>query len=316
MNNSKLISVIVPFFNAESHIEKCIKCLVKQTYSNIEIVLVDDNSNDNSHEICSKYSLKYDNIRYHKIHNTNEGASDARNYGLKVCKGDYIFFLDSDDLISHVTLEILYQKIVENSADIAICDYTSDLNKIEYNSSDTCKIVSIESLFKRLINNQTTTAVWGKLYKKKLFENLEFPIGKHNEDMFITPLVYEKSKKALLINSKYYYYNTTNESLCRSEFNLNKLAMIDATEFWTIFFKSKSVELYNMAIVKEIQTKLFFLKELSKEKKLKKEYLDIKKKTLNVYQIHKSSIKLKLNDYISIFLLKSNLLKFVIHLMK
>ena len=117
----ELISVIVPVYNVEKYISRCIESIMKQTYKNIEIILIDDGSTDNSGKICDEYSLKDDRINV--IHKKNGGLSDARNTGLDIAKGKYISLIDSDDFVSKFFIETLYNTCKNENCEIAICEY-------------------------------------------------------------------------------------------------------------------------------------------------------------------------------------------------
>ena len=146
----KLISIIVPVYNSEKYLEKCISSILNQTYKNIEIIIVDDGSKDKSVEICDNFSKNNKNIKV--FHKKNEGVSIARNYGISKAKGDYILFIDSDDTIAKEMIYSLYNNLVDNDADISMCniiridengEYVDEFNKKELDKNPTITVMNI-----------------------------------------------------------------------------------------------------------------------------------------------------------------------------
>lgn len=204
MKNEDLISIIVPIYNVEKFIDKCMDTILGQTYKNIEIVLVDDGSPDNCPKIIDEYAKKYDNVfAYHK---KNGGLSSARNFGLKKSHGKYICFIDSDDYISTKYIEVLYNKIVEEKADIAICNY--------YRVYKNKEVECVAGKFKT--EYFITPAAWNKLYKRNLFDNIEYPIGKYYEDLGTTPKLIMNCKKISYVDDFLYYYFQNDNSIMKN----------------------------------------------------------------------------------------------------
>ena len=202
-----LISVVVPVYNVHSFLDNCVKSILNQTYKNIEIILVDDGSTDDSGLICDSYA-KIDN-RVKVIHKTNGGLSDARNVGIKNANGMYITFVDSDDYLDENYVKVLYILITENNSDIACSrmkktDSLNDkiINKNEkiniYNSIDAIK----EILYQRNIDNSAPS----KLFKKDLFENILFPVGYAFEDLDTMYKLFLQANKIVSTTNNYYLY--------------------------------------------------------------------------------------------------------------
>lgn len=202
-----LISVVVPVYNVHSFLDNCVKSILNQTYKNIEIILVDDGSTDDSGSVCDSYA-KIDN-RINVIHKANGGLSDARNIGIKKAQGSYITFVDSDDYIDKNYIESLYILITKNNSDIACSrmkktDSLNDkiINKNEkiniYNSIDAIK----EILYQRNIDNSAPS----KLFKKELFKNILFPVGFAFEDLDTMYKLFLQANKIVSTNFAYYLY--------------------------------------------------------------------------------------------------------------
>lgn len=211
---NELISVVVPVYNVEEYLEKCVNSIINQTYKNIEIILVDDGSKDNSGKMCDKLSQKDERIKV--IHKKNGGLSDARNAGIKIANGDYIGFVDSDDYIEEDMFETLYKLIKENNSDISIVSFNEIYNgKLigVKNSKKLEKFTKIEALKELLIDNKIQSYAWNKLFKRKLFTNIEFPTNKNFEDIATTLLLFEKANKVVLLEEPKYNYVRRDNSI-------------------------------------------------------------------------------------------------------
>ncbi len=210
----KLISIIVPVYNVEKYLEKCIESIKKQTYKNIEIILVDDGSKDNSGKICDQAEKKDNRIKV--IHKTNGGLSDARNAGLKIAKGDFIGFVDSDDYIKEDMFETLYNLLENYNADISIVsyyEYYKDKLIAVKQSDEVQEFSKIEAIKELLIDNKIQSYAWNKLFKKELFKDLEFPVNKNFEDIATTLLLFERINKVVLLEDPKYYYVRRDDSI-------------------------------------------------------------------------------------------------------
>ena len=231
------ITVIVPVYNVENYLDKCLDSVIKQTYKNIEIIVVNDGSTDNSGEICQEYAQKDNRIVY--IEKENGGLSDARNAGLDQMTGSYVTFVDSDDWIEQDYVETLYQKITEYQADIAIGNYYSfDEERSVFlfhilGDSYYEKAHDNVSIFENLYENQemrsfALISAWGKLYKARLFEQLRFDIGKLGEDGYLNQKVYLLSEKVIYLNKGLYAYRIRKGSLSRIWTEKWMHALVDA----------------------------------------------------------------------------------------
>lgn len=231
------ITVIVPVYNVENYLNKCLDSIITQTYKNIEIIVVNDGSTDNSGEICQEYAQKDNRIVY--IEQGNAGLSAARNTGLDNMSGDYVTFVDSDDWIEQDYLETLYKKIVEYQADIAVGNYYS-FNESEgmfyfHILGDSCyeKVYDNVSIFENLYESHemksfALISAWGKLYKVGLFEQLRFDIGKLGEDGYLNQKIYLLAEKIVYIHKGIYSYRIRNNSLSRTWTEKWMHALVDA----------------------------------------------------------------------------------------
>ena len=199
-----MISVIVPFFNAEKTLHRCIDSILHQTYKDLEILLVNDGSTDNSGRIAEEYKA---DTRIQVFYKENGGLSSARNFGLDKADGDYISFVDADDWIEKSTFEIILDSI--GDADICVFGRSTDSPKGSKIWAPTIKEETIngEEAVKRLIvHGSIKHAVWDKVYKAEVFEGIRFPEGHNYEDFYVTHIILRASQKIVLIPDILYHY--------------------------------------------------------------------------------------------------------------
>ena len=209
-----LISLIIPVYKVEKYLEKCIQSVINQTYENLQIILVDDGSPDNCGKICDEYAKK--DHRIEVIHKSNGGLSDARNKGLEIAKGEYIGFVDSDDYIEADMYEVLYNLLKQYNADVSICNfYTVSQGKISIKNADNGinEYNRIEILKEILLDKNIQSYAWNKLYKKELFDEIKYPIGKKYEEIGTTFYLLEKCNKVVVTGKSEYYYINRQDSI-------------------------------------------------------------------------------------------------------
>ena len=231
------ITVIVPVYNVENYLRKCLDSIMVQTYKNIEIIVVNDGSTDTSGEICKEFSGMDHRIIY--IEQENAGLSAARNTGLNNMSGDYVTFVDSDDWIEQDYIETLYKKIVEYQADIAVGNYYSYNEDEEtyyfhiYGNSYYEKVYDNISIFENLYESQemksfALISAWGKLYKAKLFDYLRFDKGKLGEDGYFNQKMYLSVNKVVYLNKGLYAYRQRSGSITKTWTEKWMHALVDA----------------------------------------------------------------------------------------
>lgn len=222
--SNDLISVIIPIYNVEKYLHKCICSVLTQTYQNMEIILVDDGSMDSSGIICDEYIKKDRRVKV--IHKKNGGLSDARNAGIDVATGEYLCFIDSDDFIHKQYVEILYDILMKNDADIAVCNFQKVqegeiLNERMIDQNDVHVSVlnreeSWYALYDSALHYQFTIAC-SKFYKRRIFKELRFPIGRLNEDAAIAHKVIGEIDRAVYVDEVLYYYLVRSGSIMNSD---------------------------------------------------------------------------------------------------
>lgn len=217
---NNLISIIVPVYNVENYIEKCINSLVNQTYTNIEILLIDDGSTDKSGTICKEWSLKDKRIKY--FYKKNEGVCSARNKGLEEAKGEFIGFVDSDDWIAPTMYEELYSLLLEYHCDLSICGRIRVIGnkQFEYPSTGVHYFPKGKIEMKYLSCPYDLNISMNKLYHKHLFEKIKFPTNMtYAEDLYIVPDILSQAKNIIYTSKGLYYYF---ERLDSASFSFNE----------------------------------------------------------------------------------------------
>ena len=228
---SPSISVIVPVYNVESYIEHCVESILKQTFTDFELLLIDDGSTDGSSKLCDRYCEKDSRCRtIHKKNNKSE--ADARNMGLDFAVGDYIAFIDADDYIHPQYLEILYKAVCENKCEIAIANFESVPNMMYYENYDlkkcyNTKCVSQKNLMVELFSKILFMVVWGKMYKRELLQRSRFKNLYMASDVEFNSRAYQIAQKAVLVDAKLYYWMNRPFSITRSLFSQRNIDAID-----------------------------------------------------------------------------------------
>ena len=231
------ITVIVPVYNVEHYLDKCLNSLINQTYKNLEIIVINDGSTDNSGTICQEYAQKDNRIIY--VEQENGGLSDARNVGLDKMTGSYVTFIDSDDWVELDYVEVLYKKIIEYQVDISVGNYYSynEDEKLFYfhMSADSYyeKVYDNVSIFENLyeskeMKNFALISACGKLYKAKLFDYIRFDKGKLGEDGYFNQKIYLLVEKIVYINQGLYAYRQRNGSITKTWTEKWMHAIVDA----------------------------------------------------------------------------------------
>lgn len=211
-----LISVIIPVYKVEPFLDKCIESVVKQTYHNLEIILVDDGSPDRCGDICDNWETRDHRIKV--IHKVNGGLSDARNAGLDIASGDYIGFVDSDDWIEPNMYEVMLNKLLQNNADIAICGMKK-IYKTRTELQDLghdWRYSRQKALYELIQNKSLENFAQNKLYKKELFEGLRFPKGRIFEDVLLMYKIFDRVNRVVHINQNLYNYLRHDNSILGS----------------------------------------------------------------------------------------------------
>lgn len=288
-----LVSVVIPVYNTEKYLEKCVNSVLNQTYKNTEIILVDDGSRDESGKICDNFAKAYENISAY--HTENRGQSHARNYGIKKSKGEYISFIDSDDYIAKDMIERLVNGCEKNSAEMGC------INKVRVspNGEEFKEEISAKKKVAKpdgallLLLLLYDPSPCNKIYKKELFKDISFPIGVVYEDILTVPRLIDACEKIYFDDGYGYYYLQNEGSTIHSKFTKKKLNAFYASKWLYDFTLEKYPDL-------RVAAERFYILSLTTaitdiypaRKKFKKEYREIKQ------QLRLFRKKYKNNPYI------------------
>ena len=223
------ISIIVPVYNVEALLPRCLDSIINQTYKNIEVILINDGSTDKSGHICDSY-VKADR-RIKVFHQLNKGQGNARNEGLKHAKGDYIGFVDSDDWIDPHMYEAMLEALIKTKANLAECGI-NETKKFESKADRTGSIIlesKLEAL-KRIIKHQRFS-VCNKLFPIELIKDIKFKEGKISEDAYFTFQVIQRITNSVRLTNRLYNYYVAGDSTTRGNYNLRILDSLDAAMY-------------------------------------------------------------------------------------
>ena len=229
MDNKKPnISIIVPIYNVEPYLRRCVDSLLQQTCEDFELILVDDGSPDDCGAICDEYATLDSRVRV--IHKPNGGLSDARNAGLEIAQGAYIAFVDSDDWVTPDYLERMLTAMLETGADICECEVLrtsgEEATATEPGTSEVYE--TSEALGQLIYDGAFHQHVWNKLYRREVIADIMFPKGKTNEDEFWTYRVFGNAKKAAKISDVLYFYFQRPGSIMGETYSLKRLDALEA----------------------------------------------------------------------------------------
>lgn len=284
------ISVIVPVYNVEAYLEKCVESILKQTYTNLEILLVNDGSTDSSGELCDQLAQRDQRIRV--IHKENGGLSDARNRGIEEASSDLIGFIDSDDYIDEDMYETLYRQMLEFNADLSMCghyDVYQQIPEKQVAVIQTWELTPQEAIKMVMEAKILSVTAVNKLYKKELFEHLRFEIGKIAEDAFIMIALIHHCRKVVATNEKKYYYVHRENSITTQKFSLKFLNVIEAYEQNATIIRENYPELADVATMRLNWAYFYVLDRLLVDADFKDKVLEdrliayLKKNTKNIF---------------------------------
>lgn len=241
------ISIVIPVYNVQDYIKKCLDTILSQTFSDLEIILVDDGSTDLSGRICDYYSENDKRIKV--IHTANGGQSEARNVGIKNATSEWITFIDSDDYVSSDYIEYLYNLIQVHNADISIASFTYITPKkiIKHGNGEVALMDAKTAIRRMLLNEGFDMGVWGKMYRTEYFNKYKFVSGKLFEDSLITYQIFSEASTIVFGAKDIYFYVNRKNSTVNGTFNIKKFDLIEMNEEASKFIKHKFPDLSSEA---------------------------------------------------------------------
>ena len=238
-NMEPLISVIVPVYNVEKYLDKCVDSIVNQTYKNLEILLIDDGSPDSCPQICDEWAKKDSRIIVHK---ENGGLSSARNAGLDYSTGEFVGFIDSDDWIDLKFFEVLYKNLKSECADVSVVGMWKVYKNKMVNTTEKLRkktFTKEEALYNYLyFKSSINASVANKIFKIELFDNLRFPLGLIAEDRYVSAVIYSRIKRLVFDPMPMYYYILRDNSISQSSLNMHTFDRIEITKMVCRYLKS------------------------------------------------------------------------------
>lgn len=292
MSNEK-VSVVVPVYNVEDYLKRCIDSILHQTYKNIEIILVDDGATDKSGQICDEYARKDSRIRV--VHQKNRGLSGARNTGIDIAAGEYITFIDSDDYVADNYIEELISILEEKGADISIClglKFDGKFASIIDNEKKILEFTSEEAIEDMLYRKIVNSYAWGKLFKTSFWADIRFPEGALFEDVKTIYKLYDLADKIVMTNQYLYYYYQRTGSIVNSGFDKRKLDVVKAGIEIKKFVDKKYPKISDAAISK------IFISSLDQYRKIPygRRYQEEKKYLKSIIQKSRKKVLLDKNN--------------------
>ncbi len=262
--NKPLISVIIPIYNSQKHLEECLSSVLQQTYQNLEVILVDDGSTDDSSKLVNDYKKRNQNIKV--IHQKNQGLSAARNAGLKIATGDYITFVDSDDKIEANMIENLIKALQKDNSDIAVCSFKETYpnhKTVGFSKNHPPKSFTTEAALRAMLKEEGfMLSSTMKLYPTKYFNDISFPINKLHEDVAITYKLIMKARKISFVPDESYIYNHHQDSIISQSFNERKLDLINFTDKMCDDIDQKYPNLKNITNERRIRARFSILRQI------------------------------------------------------
>ncbi len=289
------ISVIVPVYKVEKYLHECIDSILSQTFSDFELLLIDDGSPDKCGEICDAYATTDKRVKV--IHQKNRGLSAARNSGLDIACGRFVTFIDSDDVVNIYYLEALYRMHIQYNADVVVSSFSSFINcyaqKEQCISEDVICMSSKGAVLSVYSSNVDRIPIvsCGKLYDIRLFDAVRFPIGKIHEDQYVTPIVLYMAKRVVWLKAPIYGYRKREGSIMNVGFSLNRFDSIEAMDYCISFFNMN----YEMDLSNVV----------AKAKKESLSYCSLLARKAGIY--YALPMKYRMSRFQALYILKKNL---------
>ena len=297
------ICIIVPVYNVERYVKKCIASILAQSYTNIEVIIVNDGSTDNSLGLCIECSKQDKRVRV--VSKKNGGLSDARNYGMQFCTCELITFIDSDDFVSRNYIKNLYELMQKYQADIACTNYIRFYDNCDVAAVNKKKFEKVfdsqEAIKDVLYQKNIANSAWGKLYKFSLFDDIIFPKGRLCEDLGTFYKLFRKASVIVYSSIQDYYYLQRKTSIMGSEFTENKLDSLDfANEIYDEFLKTKIRKSAEARICAECVS---LLKQIPKDnKKMRRRIIaELRSHAIRVLLDHRVKLVLKIKILLNLY---------------
>ncbi len=255
------VSIIVPVYNVEEYLAECVESILSQSYSDYEMILVDDGSTDSSGTICDSYS-GHGKIKV--IHKENGGLSSARNAGMRAACGELLCFVDSDDCVSKTGLEELIRIYDESGADVVIAGYSSNKADLEYTKVPSVSALEPNQALKLMLKERINPSAWAKLYKASLFENISFPDGLIYEDYATFPKILGVSGSVAVTDIPIYYYRPNPQSITGVAFSEKRMQFFTVADTVLEYLRGNAPELIKWAEMRHTRYAISFYMQIAR----------------------------------------------------
>lgn len=270
MKSKDLISIIIPIYNAEKSLNRCLESIKNQTYINLEILLIDDGSSDNSSKICKKFCEHDQRFIYFK--NENQGVAKTRDFGIQKSRGKYLTFVDSDDYISCKYIELLYDLLIQNKSDISICLSRKVYDEKENIANDDKMLKNnvilydnFEAIEDMLYEKKIDTSFWGKMYKSQLLKKIRISDYKIFEDLDTMYKILLKCDSVCLTDSKLYYYYIRKDSLSHNTFSEKNILVLEILDELEQNITKITKKLSNAILARKMNANFYILRNTKKD---------------------------------------------------
>ena len=280
IKDKELVSIIIPVYNVVEYFDECIRSVLEQTYKNLEIILIDDGSNDGSEKMCNFFAEKDNRIIV--FHQENSGQAVARNRGVSLCKGNYIAFVDSDDVLDKHYIEFLYKALIDTNSDMSVCYYKKFYNKYPMKNQalkvNDYKLYNDEEALEELCYQRIfNSSPYVKLLRRELVIGIDYPPGIGYEDFATIYKYMARTKKIVVIDNVLYFYRQRENSTMHMKFSRKKIDRILVSNELLCFIKEKYPKLERAAIARMFLSNLQVVMDLPFAKEYQTEWLTVKK---------------------------------------
>lgn len=224
------LSIIIPVYNMEKYLERCLDSVVRaldRVEETVEVLVINDGSTDSSAAIIGSYCKKHPYMKQYD--KANGGLSDVKNYGMERAKGEFIIFLDSDDYVDENMYHEMIMKLKEEQADIVVCDIKLTYDDPARDTVCPCRVPVRETIFHQVVDIPMMPASWNKIVRRELYEGLTFPVGKNNEDIAVTPILLARARKITTVDKPFYSYYQRTGSIQNSVFSEKRFVVVETS---------------------------------------------------------------------------------------
>lgn len=260
--SSSKVSIIIPVYKVEDYFDECIQSVIGQTYKNLEIILIDDGSPDNSAKMCDDYAKIDDRIKV--IHKQNGGQATARNLGIDIATGEYIAFVDSDDYVKEDIIETLLCALERNNADVSACRLTDKIEEYNKNNKSKVKIINSNKTIKWILKEKRiTTSPTCKLFKREFFNGIRYQEGRIHEDLGTIYKVIDKANKIAFVDAYKYFYRCNPTSTTQSAFSRKQMDYFYIIDEMYGYMEEKHPEFLRLVINHKVRNSIAFIRRIS-----------------------------------------------------